>query len=64
MSTLLSSVEIRDNNPLDIVERVAGAADIPFERYNEEELLAAHYTGPWCEYEMWVAAGTLSGRRA
>ena len=55
MSTLLSSVEIRDNNPLDIVERVAGAADIPFERYNEEELLAAQYTGPRCEYEMWFA---------
>jgi len=55
MSTILSSVDFLDNNPLDIVERVAGAADIPFERFNEEELLAAHYTGPWCAYEMWFA---------
>jgi hypothetical protein len=52
MSTILSSVDFLGNNPLDIVERVAGAADIPFERFNEEE---AHYTGPWCAYEMWFA---------
>ena len=55
MSTILSSVNFLDNNPLDIVERVAGAADIPFERFIEEELLAAQYTGPWCTYEMWFA---------
>ena len=55
MSTILSSVDFLHNNPLDIVERVAGAANIPFERFNEEELLAAHYTGPWCAYEMWFA---------
>ena len=55
MSTILSSVNFLDTNPLDIVERVAGAADIPFERFIEEELLAAQYTGPWCAYEMWVA---------
>ena len=55
MSTILSSINFLDNNPLDIVERVAGAADIPFERFIEEELLAAQYTGPWCTYEMWFA---------
>ena len=55
MSTRLSSLDIHNDNPLDIVERVAGAADIPFERFSDEELLAAHYTGPWCEYEMWFA---------
>ncbi len=55
MSTILSSEQFYDDSPLDIVERVAGAADLPFERFNDEELLAAHYTGPWCAYEMWFA---------
>lgn len=55
MSTILSSEQFYDDSPLDTVERVAGAADLPFERFNDEELLAAHYTGPWCAYEMWFA---------
>ena len=55
MSTVLSSVDFLDDNPLDTVERVAGAADLPFERFSDEELLAAHYVGPWCDYEMWFA---------
>jgi len=55
MSTILSSAHFHDDSPLDIVERVAGAADLPFERFDDEELLAAHYTGPWCAYEMWFA---------
>jgi hypothetical protein len=55
MSTILSSEQFYDDSPLDTVERVAGAANLPFERFNDEELLAAHYTGPWCVYEMWFA---------
>ena len=55
MSTILSSAPFLDDNPLDIVERVAGAADLPFERFDDEDLLRAHHIGPWCAYEMWFA---------
>ena len=55
MSTILNPREFQQDNPLDIVERVAGAADLAFERFNDEELLAAHCSGPWCAYEMWFA---------
>ena len=55
MATILNQYQFQEDSPLDIVERVAGAADLPFERFNEEQLLAAHYAGPWCAYEMWFA---------
>ena len=36
MSTILNPLEFQQDNPLDIVERVAGAADLAFERFNDE----------------------------
>jgi hypothetical protein len=55
MSTILRSAQFHEDSPLDIVERVAGAADLAPERFNDEELLAAYYAGPWCTYEMCFA---------
>ncbi|MCH7729355.1 MAG: hypothetical protein IH991_23190, partial [Planctomycetes bacterium] len=46
MSTIISSAPFLDDNPLDIVERVAGAADLSFERFDDEDLLRAHHIGP------------------
>jgi hypothetical protein len=49
--TLLKDTAI---HPVDVVERVMAAHELPFERCGEDDL-AAEYAGRWCAYQLWFA---------
>ena len=41
-------------NPLDLIEEIVGAHEWPFERANDEELMA-QIPGKWCDYRLYFA---------
>lgn len=54
MSIILADRINLEDDPIDVIERVVSTAELPFERYSEEDL-SAQFSGRWCAYQLWFA---------
>jgi hypothetical protein len=54
MATTLAPTDFAIDDPLDVVERVAIAQGLNYERYGGGDL-AAEFSGRWCAYQLWFA---------
>lgn len=60
MRALLQEVASTSRNPLDLIEEMVGSRDWPFERLNNDEMVA-EMPGRWCDYRLFFGWATDTG---